>query len=47
MKLNDTHQLLFNVGDVNILGGSVHIVNEKAEALIMVSKENGLEEKCG
>ena len=43
LKLNGTHQLLFNVGDVNILGGSVHTVKEKAEALIVVSKETGLE----
>ena len=41
--LNGTHQLLFNVEDVNILGGSVYIVKENAEALIVVSKESGLE----
>jgi hypothetical protein len=29
--------------DVNILGGSVHTVKENAEALIMASKETGLE----
>ena len=41
--LNGTHQLLFNVEDVDILGGSVYIVKENAEALIVVSKESGLE----
>jgi len=29
--------------DGNILGGSVHTVKEKAEALIVASKEIGLE----
>ena len=29
--------------DVNILGGSVHIVKENAEALLVASKETGLE----
>jgi hypothetical protein len=43
LKLNGTHQILVYAGDVNILGGSVHTVNEKAQALIVVSKETGLE----
>jgi len=43
MKLNGTHQLLVYADDVNILGGSVHAVKENAEALIMASKEIGLE----
>jgi len=43
LKLNGTHQLLFYVDDVNILGGSVHTVKENAEALIVASKEIGLE----
>jgi hypothetical protein len=33
LKLNDTHQLLVSAGDVNILGGSVHIVEKNTEAL--------------
>jgi thiamine monophosphate synthase len=32
LKLNGTHQLLVYADDVNILGGSVHTVKEKAEA---------------
>jgi len=43
LKLNGTHQLLVYVDDVNILGGSVHTVKENAEALIVASKEIGLE----
>ena len=43
MKLNGTHQLLAYADDVNILGGSVHTVKENAEALIVASKEIGLE----
>jgi len=29
--------------DVNILGGSVHIIGENTEALVVASKETGLE----
>jgi len=43
LKLNDTHQLLIYADGVNILGGSVHTVKEKTEALILASKETGLE----
>ena len=43
LKLNGTHQLLVYADDVNILGGNVHIVKENAEALIVASKETGLE----
>ena len=43
MKLNGTYQLLFYADDVNILGGSVHTVKEKAETLIVSSNEIGLE----
>ena len=45
MKLNGTHHLLVYADDVNIhvLGGSVHTVKEKAEALVLVTKENILE----
>ena len=43
MKLNGTHQILVYADDVNILGGSIHTVKENAEALIVASKEIGLE----
>jgi len=43
LKLNGTHQLLVFADDVNILGRSVHTIKEKAEALIVASKEIGLE----
>jgi hypothetical protein len=43
LKLNATHQLLVYSDGVKILGGSVHNIKEKAEALIVVSKEIGLE----
>ena len=43
MKLNGTHQVLVSADDVNVLGGSIHTVKENAEALIVASKEIGLE----
>ena len=43
MKLNATHQLLAHADDVNILGGSIHIVKENAEALVAATREIGLE----
>jgi hypothetical protein len=45
LKLNGTHQLLVYADDVNtcILGGSVHTVKENAVALVVASKETGLE----
>jgi hypothetical protein len=43
LKLNGTHQLLVYLDDVNMMGGSVHTVNENAEALEVVSMVNGLE----
>jgi len=42
-KLNSTHQLLLYADDVNILGGNVHTVKGNAEALIVTSKEIGLD----
>jgi hypothetical protein len=42
-KLNDTHQLLVYADDVNILGGSVYTIKKNAEALVVASKESGLE----
>ena len=43
LKLNGTHQLLVCANDVNTFAGSGHTVKENAEALLMVSKEIGLE----
>ena len=43
LKLNGTHQLLVYADDGNILGGSVHTVKEKVEAMIVTSKEIGLD----
>jgi len=41
--LSGTRQLVGYVDDVNILGGSVHTAKENAEALVVASKETGLE----
>jgi hypothetical protein len=38
LKFNGTHQLLVYADDVNILGGSIHIIKENADALIVASK---------
>ena len=43
LKLNGTHQLVAYADDVNILGGSAHTVKENAEALVVATKEIGLE----
>ena len=43
LKLNGTHQLLVYADDVNVLGGSVHTIKKNAEALVVASKETGLE----
>jgi hypothetical protein len=43
LKLNGTHQHLVYTDDVSIVEGSVHTIKEKAEALLMASKEIGLE----
>jgi len=43
LKLNGTLQLLAYADDVNILEGSVHTVKESAEALVVATKETGLE----
>jgi hypothetical protein len=44
LKLNSAHQLLVYVDDINILGRSVHTTKTNVIALVVVSKENGLEE---
>jgi hypothetical protein len=41
LKLNGTHRLLVYV-DVNILGGSLHTRQEKAETLVVAGREIGL-----
>jgi hypothetical protein len=43
LKLYGTHQLLVYADDVNMLGGSVHTIKGNAEALVVASKEIGLE----
>jgi len=43
LKLNGTYQLLIYAADVNILGRSMHTIKNKTEALVCISKENGLE----
>jgi hypothetical protein len=43
VQVNGTHQLLAYADDVNRLRGSVHTTREDAEALIVSSKETGLE----
>jgi hypothetical protein len=43
LELNGTHQLLVYADDVNILGGSVHAIEKNTEALVVASKEIGLE----
>ena len=43
MKLNGIHHLLVNADNDNILGGSVGIIKENAEAVVVANKEIGLE----
>ena len=43
LKLNGTHQLLVYADDDNILGGSIHIIKQNTEALVVASKEIGLD----
>jgi len=43
LKLNGTHQFLVYADDVNILGGRVHTIKKNREALVVASKEIGLE----
>jgi hypothetical protein len=43
LKLNGTHQFLVYVDDVNIMGGRVHTIKKNADALVVASKETGLE----
>jgi ketol-acid reductoisomerase len=43
LKLNDTHQLLVYADYVNIVVGSIHTIRKNIEALLIASKEIGLE----
>jgi hypothetical protein len=43
LKLNGTHQLLVSADDANMLGGSIHAIKKNTEALLIASKEIGLE----
>jgi len=43
LKLNGTHQVLVYADDIIILKGNVHTIKKKAEALVVASKETGLE----
>jgi hypothetical protein len=43
LKLDGTHQILAYADDVNILVGSVHNVKENVEALVVATKEIGLD----
>ena len=47
LKLNGTHQLLVYADDVNILGGRVHTVKEKAEAVIVAHMVMSQEQNAG
>jgi hypothetical protein len=43
LKLNGTHHFVVYADDVNILGGAIHTIKKTAQALVVASKENGLE----
>ena len=43
LTLNGTHQLLFSAAYVNVWGRSIHTVEKNAEAMVVGSKELGLE----
>lgn len=43
LTVNGTREISVYIGAVNILGGCVNSIKEKAEALLVVSKESGLD----
>jgi hypothetical protein len=43
LKLDGTHQLLLYIDDVNILSKSIHTIRKNIEALLIATKETGLE----
>jgi hypothetical protein len=43
LKLNGTHQILVYADNVNLSGGSVCTAKKNIDALVVASKENGLE----
>jgi hypothetical protein len=43
LKLNGIHQILVYAYDVNMLGRSVHAIEKNTEALVVASKEFGVE----
>jgi len=45
LKLNGTHQLLFRA-NVNVLGRSVNTISRNTEALVVTSKDIGVEVKA-
>jgi hypothetical protein len=47
LKLNGTHQRLFYADVDDILGGNVHTLKKNTEAVVVASKENGLEVNGG
>jgi hypothetical protein len=46
LELNGTHQLLVYADDINILGGSIHTIRKNTDALLIATKETGLEENA-
>jgi len=42
LQVDNTHQLLY-ANDVNILGRSIHTIKKNTEALVVASKETGLQ----
>jgi hypothetical protein len=43
LKLNGSHQLLVYADDVNMLEGSINTIKKNSEALVVGTKETGLE----